>query len=182
MKTNLASFNNSHYKPGAGRLKMTLWYLVNALIINSFLPFGGLRASLLRLFGARVGTGVVLKPYINIKYPWNLEIGDHCWIGEQVWIDNLDKVQIGSHVCVSQGAMLLCGNHNYRISSFDLITGPITLEDGVWIGAKTVVCPGIVCHSHSVLSVGSIATRNLEAYTVYAGIPATAVRKREVQA
>lgn len=182
MKTNLASFNNSHYKTGAGRLKMTLWYLVNALIINSFLPSSGLRATLLRLFGARIGTGVVLKPYINIKYPWKLEIGDHCWIGEQVWIDNLDRIQIGSHVCVSQGAMLLCGNHNYRISSFDLITGPITLEDGVWIGAKTVVCPGIICHSHSVLSVGSVATRNLEAFTIYAGIPAAAVRKREVKA
>lgn len=181
MKTNLASFNNSHYNPGAGLAKMMLWYLVNALLMNSFLPFSGMRVLLLRLFGARIGTGVVLKPYINIKYPWKLEIGEYCWIGEQVWIDNLDKVHIGNHVCVSQGAMLLCGNHNYRSSSFDLITGPITLEDGVWIGAKTVVCPGIVCHSHSVLSVGSVATRNLEAYTVYSGIPAAAVRKREVK-
>jgi putative colanic acid biosynthesis acetyltransferase WcaF len=182
MKTNLASFNNSHYRPGAGRLKMVLWYLVNACFINSFLPFSGLRVFLLRLFGAKIGAGVVLKPYINVKYPWRLVIGDHCWIGEQVWIDNLDDVQIGSHVCVSQGAMLLCGNHNYRKISFDLTTGPITLEDGVWVGAKTVVCPGVVCHSHSVLTVGSVATRNLEAYTICAGIPATAVRKREIEA
>jgi len=181
MKTNLASFNNSHYRPGAGRLKMVLWYLVNAWFINSFLPFSGFRVFLLRLFGAKIGAGVVLKPYINVKYPWKLVIGDHCWIGEQVWIDNLDDVQIGSHVCVSQGAMLLCGNHNYRKSSFDLTTGPITLEDGVWIGAKTVVCPGVVCHSHSVLTVGSVATRNLEAYTICAGIPATAMRKREIE-
>jgi putative colanic acid biosynthesis acetyltransferase WcaF len=181
MKTNLASFNNSHYRPGAGRLKMVLWYLVNAWFINSFLPFSGFRVFLLRLFGAKIGAGVVLKPYINVKYPWRLVIGDHCWIGEQVWIDNLDDVQIGSHVCVSQGAMLLCGNHNYRKISFDLTTGPITLEDGVWIGAKTVVCPGVVCHSHSVLTVGSVATRNLEAYTICAGIPATAMRKREIE-
>lgn len=181
MKTNLASFNNSHYRPGAGRLKMVLWYLVNAWFINSFLPFSGFRVFLLRLFGAKIGAGVVLKPYINVKYPWRLVIGDHCWIGEQVWIDNLDDVQIGSHVCVSQGAMLLCGNHNYRKISFDLTTGPITLEDGVWIGAKTVVCPGVVCHSHCVLTVGSVATRNLEAYTICAGIPATAMRKREIE-
>jgi putative colanic acid biosynthesis acetyltransferase WcaF len=160
---------------------MVLWYLVNAWFINSFLPFSGFRVFLLRLFGAKIGAGVVLKPYINVKYPWRLVIGDHCWIGEQVWIDNLDDVQIGSHVCVSQGAMLLCGNHNYRKISFDLTTGPITLEDGVWIGAKTVVCPGVVCHSHSVLTVGSVATRNLEAYTICAGIPATAMRKREIE-
>ena len=180
MKTNLASFNNSHYHPGASRLKVLLWYVVNALFINSFLPFSGLRSGLLRLFGASIGKGVVLKPYINIKYPWNLEIGNHCWIGEQVWIDNLDRVNIGSHVCISQGAMLLCGNHNYRSSSFDLITGKITLEDGVWIGAKAVVCPGIICYSHSVLSVGSVATKNLEPYTVYSGVPATASRQRKI--
>jgi putative colanic acid biosynthesis acetyltransferase WcaF len=182
MKTNLEAFDNSHYHSGAGRLKMILWYLANALLMNSALPFSGMKARMLRLFGARIGKGVVLKPYINIKYPWKLEIGDHCWIGEQVWIDNLDQVRVGSHVCISQGAMLLCGNHNYRRSTFDLITGPITLEDGVWIGAKTVVCPGVLCGSHSVLTVGSVATKNLEAYTIYAGNPAAAVRKREVNA
>jgi putative colanic acid biosynthesis acetyltransferase WcaF len=181
MKTNLQAFRNDDYRPGAGTVKMVLWYLVNAFLINSWLPFSGMRASLLRLFGAKIGTGVVFKPYINIKYPWKLEIGNHCWLGEQVWIDNLDQVLIGNHVCISQGAMLLCGNHNYRRSTFDLITGTITLEDGVWIGAKTVVCPGVTCHSHSVLSVGAVATKNLNAYSVYAGVPAQMLRQRTIQ-
>ncbi|MDZ7624210.1 MAG: hypothetical protein U5J96_07185 [Ignavibacteriaceae bacterium] len=88
---------------------------------NSFKIFA------LRFFGAKVGKGVIIKPCVNIKYPWFLEIGDNVWIGEEVWIDNLGKVKIGNNVCLSQGALLLCGNHNYKKETFDLIVGDITL-------------------------------------------------------
>ena len=133
---------------------------------------------LLRMTGASVGAGVVIKPRVTIKYPWKLAVGDHSWIGEQVWIDNLDQVTIGAHVCISQGALLLCGNHDYKKPTFDLITGPIVLEDGVWIGAKASVAPGVTCGSHSVLAMGSVATKNLEEWIVYQGNPALAVRER----
>ena len=129
---------------------------------------------LLRMFGARIGSGVVVKPRVTIKYPWKLAVGDHSWIGEQVWIDNLDQVTIGAHVCISQGALLLCGNHDYKKPTFDLITGPIVLENGVWIGAKASVAPGVTCGSHSVLAMGGVATKNLEAWKVYQGNPAKA--------
>jgi putative colanic acid biosynthesis acetyltransferase WcaF len=95
-----------------------------------------------------------------------------------VWIDNLTSVTIGDHVCLSQGALLLTGNHNYKKNTFDLITGPITLEDGVWIGAKSVVCPGVRCSSHSVLAVGSVAAKDLKPYFIYQGNPAAPVRER----
>ena len=81
---------------------------------------------------------MVIKPSVNIKYPWRLTIGSFVWIGEGVWIDNLENVVIGDNVCISQGAMLLCGNHNYKKTTFDLIVGSITLEDGVWVGAQSV--------------------------------------------
>jgi putative colanic acid biosynthesis acetyltransferase WcaF len=132
------------------------------------------------MFGAEVGKGVVIKPKVNIKYPWKLCIGDHCWIGEKVWIDNLAEVRLGNHVCLSQGAMLLCGSHNYKKRRFDLILGDIHLEDGVWIGAKAVVCPGVTAAPHSILAVSSVATRDLEAYTIYQGNPAQAKRKRTI--
>ena len=86
---------------------------------------------------------------------------------------------IGSHVCLSQGVMLLTGNHNYTKPTFDLMVGKIILEDGVWLGALSVVCPGVTCGSHSVLSVGSVATKDLEAYGIYQGNPAMKVRERE---
>jgi len=142
------------------------------------IPSSSIKCTLLRFFGAGVGKGVNIKPSVNIKYPWRLIIGDYTWIGENAWIDNLDDVMIGSNCCISQGAMLLCGNHNYRKNTFDLITGKITLEEGVWIGAHSVVCPGIICKSHAVLAVNSVATRNLDPYSIYQGNPAVKVKER----
>ena len=179
MKTDLATFDNSWYKPGAGKIKMLLWYFVNALFFrSSIFPVSKLKCMLLRMFGARVGKGVNIKPCVNIKYPWRLKVDDYAWIGENVWIDNLDDVVIGPHCCISQGALLLCGNHNYKKPTFDLMTGGIILEEGVWIGAMTVVCPGVTCRSHSILTVGSVATGDLEGYGVYSGNPAKFIRKR----
>jgi len=181
LKTNLNQFNNSWYQSGASKPKMLLWYFTNLLFFTSrWLPISAFKVFLLRVFGAKIGTGVVIKPAVNIKYPWRLKIGNHVWIGEQVWIDNLENITIGDHVCISQGAMLLCGNHNYKRTTFDLLVGKIVLEDGAWIGAQTVVCPGVTCKSHSLLTVGSIATSNLNAYTIYQGNPAVAIKERVI--
>lgn len=179
LKTQLNKFDNSWFSPGKNNFVCLLWYITNALLFKSsvILPYR-CKSFILRLFGAQIGKGVVIKPDVNIKYPWRLYIGDYVWIGEGVWIDNLDEVHIGNHVCLSQGCMLLTGNHNYKLPTFDLFTGKIILEDGVWIGARSVVCPGVTCHSHAVLTVGSVATSNLEPYWIYTGNPATKVRKR----
>jgi putative colanic acid biosynthesis acetyltransferase WcaF len=179
-RTDLSKFNNSWYEPGAGALRRFVWYCTNAAWINSAFPISGFKIFLLRFFGAKIGKNVVIKPHVNIKYPWKLVIGDNVWIGEYSWIDNLGNVTIGNNVCLSQGAFLLCGNHNYKSPSFDLIVGDITLEDGVWIGAKATVCPGITCHSHSVLSVSSVATSDLAAYGIYQGNPAQKIRERVI--
>ncbi len=180
MKTDLSRYDNSWYHPG-GKIKRLTWYFTNVLFfINPLNPFSGIKVCLLRLFGAKIGIGVNIKPCVNVKYPWLLEVGDYSWIGENVWIDNLAKVKIGNNVCISQGAMLLCGNHNYKKSTFDLIIGEITLEGGSWVGAQSVVCPGVTVHTHAVLSVGSVACRDLEAYGVYQGSPAVKVRERVI--
>ena len=180
-KTSLSQFNNDWYNPGGNAVKRFLWYFTNVVWFNSGFPISRLKIFMLRLYGAKIGSGVVIKPRVNIKYPWKLTIGNNVWIGEHVWIDNLGKVSIGDNVCLSQGAFLLCGNHDYKKTTFDLIVGDITLEEGVWIGAKAIVCPGVTCSSHSVLAVGSVATSNLEAYKIYQGNPASIVRERNIQ-
>lgn len=180
-KTDLSKYNNSGYHPGANKIKQILWYFINIIFLkNSYNPVNIIKVFLLRLFGAKIGKGVIIKPSVNIKYPWRLKIGNYVWIGENVWIDNLANIVIEDNVSISQGAMLLCGNHNYKKSTFDLITGEIKLEEGVWVGAFSIVVPGVICKSHSILAVNSVATRNLEAYTIYQGNPAIEVRKRDV--
>lgn len=178
----LSQYDNGWFRIGAGRLKEIAWFFVNAWLMQCrWNPSSGLKVRLLRMFGAKIGCGVMIKPSVNIKYPWNLEVGDYTWIGENVWIDNLTQVTMGRNVCISQGAMLLCGNHNYRKTTFDLMIGPITLEDGVWVGAQSVVCPGVRMASHSVLTVGSVATKGCEEYGIYQGNPAVKVKDRIIE-
>ena len=181
-KIDLSRYDNSWFRIGAGRIKAIAWFFVNACFIScSWNPFSGLRIRLLRLFGARIGKGVVVKPSVNIKYPWNLTIGDYTWIGENVWIDNLVQVTIGSNVCISQGAMLLCGNHDYKKTTFDLMSGRRIVGDGAWIGAQCVVCAGVKMSSHCVLTVGSVATKDCEEYGIYQGNPAIKIKDRIIK-
>src|SRR6476619_5535921 len=110
----LSSYNNSWYNPGSA-YKRIIWHYINGFIFKTgIFPFYGIKRFFLRLFGAKLGKGVLIKPNVNIKYPWFLEIGDHVWIGEEAWIDNLALVVLGNNVCISQGAYLLTGNHDYR--------------------------------------------------------------------
>lgn len=181
MKVDLKTYTNPAYRPGAGTAKRALWHIISQIFIDSQVPFPlSLKRAILKMFGAKIGEGVVIKPDVRIKHPWYLEIGDWSWIGEGVWIDNLVPVKIGANCCLSQGAMLLTGNHNYKKTTFDLITGSIVLEDGAWVGAKAVVCPGVKLGTHAVLTVGSVATKECKDYEIYQGNPAISVKIRTV--
>ncbi len=180
-KVNLSNYDNSFYKPGKSPGVRFIWYVINALFFNSyFLPLSGIKRQILRIFGAKIGTGVVIKPKVNIKYPWKLTVGEHAWIGERVWIDNLVQVTVGAHCCLSQGSFLLTGNHNYSKTGFDLMVNSIALEDGVWIGAQALVVPGTVAKSHSVLAAKSVSPLLMDAYGIYSGNRAVKVKNREI--
>lgn len=183
-KTDLSKYNNDWYKASnltRGSLVTLLWFVINNIFFNSYILIPvSLKVWILKRFGAKIGKNVMIKHKINIKYPWNFEVGNNVWLGEEVWIDNLGKVKIGDNTCISQGAMLLAGNHDFKKTTFDLIIKDIIIEEGVWIGAKSMVCGGTTCHSHSVLAVNSVANKNLEAYYIYQGNPAVQIRKREI--
>lgn len=181
-QVDLSRFDNSKtFDPGAGVLKRTLWYFTNALFfLNPTFPFRSPKPALLRLFGARVGKGVVIHPGVNIKFPWKLSIGDHSWIGQRVWLDNLDTLTIGSHVVISQGAMIIQGSHDYKQVDYPTYSRPVVLENGSWVGAGAIVTLGVTVKSHAVLAVGSVATKDLEPYTIYQGNPAQPVRERTI--
>lgn len=154
--------------------------MAEGLLLHSWIPGSAWRAGLLRLFGAKVGRGVVLKPRIRVKFPWKLTIGNHSWIGEDVWIDNLADVIIGSHCCISQGAYFCTGSHRWDREAFDLVTRPIRLADHCWIGAQARVAPGVGIGEGAVLTMGSLATSDLEAWRVCSGMPARVIKQREI--
>lgn len=182
MRVELSKYENSWFNPGRGFFRRTLWHFVNAIFLQSALcPSSGTKICLLRLFGAKIGKGVLLKPSINVKYPWNLEIGDYSWIGEHAWLDSLSPIKIGNNVCISQGAYFCTGNHDWTDPAFGLIVEEIVVEDGAWIGARATVLPGVTVASHSIVTAGSVIAKDTEPYMIYTGNPAIKVKERKIR-
>ena len=143
------------------------WIVVSALSVAGPIPGSEWRSAILKLFGAKIAAGVVIKPRVRVKFPWRLEIGANSWIGEDTWIDNLAAVRIGRDACVSQGAYLGTGNHNWSSPRFDLMTAPITIEDQCWVGARTTLAPGTHMEVGAVLGMGAVASGRLKGWTIY---------------
>jgi putative colanic acid biosynthesis acetyltransferase WcaF len=157
----------------------SVWYLCKCCFFLSPLPWPqACKRGLLRAFGASVGSGVVIKPRVNIHFPWKLSLGDHVWLGEEVFILNFEPVNIGAHVCISQRAFLCAGNHDYRNPHFPYRNAPIAIEDGAWIGAQVFVGPGVTVGREAVAAAGSVVTRNLEPESVCSGNPCSRIRSR----
>jgi putative colanic acid biosynthesis acetyltransferase WcaF len=166
-------YDNSNFDRGAGRIKEALWILCKGLFFLNAFPWpSGLRNFLLRLFGARVGRGVVIRSGVNISFPWRLTVGDFVWIGEEVFILSLAPVTLGSHVCVSQRAFLCSGSHHWRQETFDLDTQPIVVEDQVWIAAQAFVGPGTRIGQGSVVGVGTVLLKSIPPHSMARGNPA----------
>lgn len=154
---NLAAYDNSWYDPGRGFVVRTIWYYVSLWIFESgWFPVSGAKAAILRCFGARIGTGLVIRPHVRIKYPWKLTVGDHCWIGQGVWIDNLEEVAVGNNVCISQSVYICTGSHNHRSPTFELLVKPIRIGDGAWLAARCTLLQGSVINSGAVVPACSI--------------------------
>jgi putative colanic acid biosynthesis acetyltransferase WcaF len=178
----LSRFNTGDFDRGAGPIKEALWLVVSrVLFLWCPFPFSALKRAVLRMFGASIGRGVVIKPDVKITFPWKLTVGDHVWLGEESWLLNLAPIQIEDNVCISQRAFLCTGNHNYQSPTFDLITRPIHIASGAWVGAEAFVGPGVSIGTHAVLCAGSVATKDLEAWGVYQGNPAQKKLKRKAE-
>ncbi len=179
-RVRLRDFNNAWFKRGRPKWVEAIWIVVSALFVSSWVPGRFQRRMLLGLFGAKIGKRVAIKPGLRVKFPWKLTIGSDTWIGEDVWIDNLDRVEIGHNCCLSQGAYLCTGSHDWASPTFDLITKPIRIENCAWIGARATLAPGTVAGEGAVVAMGSMASGALEPWSIYQGNPAKIVKDRQV--
>lgn len=178
-RVRLGDFTTQGFDRGAGKLKEISWYLVKMVFFLSAFPFpGSIKTALLKLFGAKVGRGVNIKPRVNIHFPWKLEIGNDVWIGEEVFILNFEHTVIGNNACISQRAFLCGGNHDFKQSAMPYRNGKITLMDGAWVGASCFVGPGVTIGTDSVITAGSIVTATVAGNGIYRGNPAVFVKHR----
>jgi putative colanic acid biosynthesis acetyltransferase WcaF len=138
----LDGFSGRGYSRGRGVPMQILWLMSRGLLMNWWCP-NAVRIGALRLFGARIAAGVIVRHQVKIHWPWKLVVGRNSWIGEEVWILNLEEVQIGSNTCISQSAFLCTGSHDRRSPTFEFDNAPIAIGDSVWVAARATVLPGI---------------------------------------
>lgn len=136
------------------------------------------RATVLRLFGAKIGPNCHFYPRAKIWAPWNLECGDTVAVGDEAEIYNPSKLFLGSHVSISQGAYICGATHDYDRRDFQLISYQMYIGRYAWICARATVLPGINVGEAAILGLGSIATHHLAPFGVYAGIPARKIKER----
>ncbi|MBM9469128.1 DapH/DapD/GlmU-related protein [Nakamurella leprariae] len=152
----LAGFTGAGYDKGRNTLWQAAWFATSNLVAMKWWCPSPVRIAILRAFGADIGTGVLMRHRVRVHWPWKLTIGNDCWIGEGAWILNLEPVTIGNDVCISQEALLCTGSHDRRSETFEFDNGPIVIEDGAWVAARSIVLRGVTLGSGSV--VGAAAT------------------------
>lgn len=166
MNRDLTSFDGSGSFTLRTKLRLCLWLFIQLICFKtSFLP-SKLRPGLLRLFGASVGNGVFIRRGVRVHFPWNIEIGDDCWIGEEVWFINHEKVSIGADVCISQSSIICSGSHDYRSASLVYAHKPVVIKDGAWLCLDARVLPGVTIGECSVVSAGEIVRKSLPDYSI----------------
>lgn len=166
--------------PLSNKLARAFWNIVYVLLFRtSPRPFHAWRAALLRLFGAKLGAGCHIYPRARIWAPWLLQCEDVVAIADEAIIYNPSMVILGSHSTISQQAYLCGATHDYDDPAFPMISAPITLGPYSWVCARSTVQMGVTIAEGAVLGLGAIATKDLEPWSVYAGIPARKVKERK---
>ena len=164
---------------GRNAFTVQLWWLVQGSLLRLSPQFMyGWRRFLLRLFGARIGKKVIVRPTVKVTYPWKLTIGDFSWIGDDVGLYNLGKIAIGKNTVISQKSYLCGGTHDYSKTDFPISSNPIHIGDQCWLAADVFVGPGVHIEDNTVVGARSSVFKNLEGGKVYFGNPASFQKDR----
>jgi putative colanic acid biosynthesis acetyltransferase WcaF len=162
------------------KLRRLAWSICWALFYRlSFRPLHGWRSMLLRAFGAKMGPHCHFYPGSRVWAPWNLVCGDQVTAADGAEIYNPAPMSFGSHVVISQDAFICGATHDFDNPAFPLLAYSTALGPYAWVCARAVVTPGINLGDGAVLGLGSVATRDLDAWGVYAGVPAVKIKERK---
>lgn len=168
---------------GRSKWFIQLWWIVEALFFSTSPQFMyGWRRFLLRLFGAKVGKHVHIRPSVHTQVPWKVIIGDYSWIGDDVVLYSLGEIKIGTNVVISQKSYLCAGSHDYTKVDFPITNPGIVIEDECWLATDVYVAPGVVIGEGTVVGARSSVFKSLPPYKVCIGSPAYSFKDREKDA
>jgi putative colanic acid biosynthesis acetyltransferase WcaF len=156
-----------------------LWWLVQATLFRCSPQVAyAWRRWLLRLFGAKIGKGVLIRSTVEVTYPWKLSIGDWSWIGDSVTLYTLGQITVGDNVVVSQNSYICSASHDYTTPSFAIFSRPVIIESEAWLATDVFVSPGVRIGNGAVVGARSVVLHDLPEMMVCVGQPAMAIRSR----
>jgi putative colanic acid biosynthesis acetyltransferase WcaF len=154
------------------------WFIQSSLFSMSPQFLYGWRNMLLRLFGAKIGKGVIIRPNVRITYPWKLTIGDNSWIGDNAELYTLGEINIGKNTVISQKSYLCTGSHDFQSEAFDIYQISIVIEDEVWIATDVYIAPGVTIGKGAVIGARSSVFSDMPAGMICIGSPAKPIKPR----
>lgn len=176
---NLSQFKLPADFRGKSAFYTQLWWLTQSCLFSTSPQFMyGWRRFLLKLFGAKIGSNVIIRPSAKITYPWKLTIGDNSWIGDNVDLYTLGEIIIGKNSVISQRSYLCTGSHDFTKSDFPIYAKPIIIDDSVWVATDVFVAPGVTIHRNVVVGARSSVFNDLPEDYVYLGTPAKPIKPR----
>ncbi len=175
-------FDKSEFDRGRPRAVEAAWYIIKLIFFLSPLPWpSGLKCRLLRDFGCTVGSGLVLRPRVNIHFPWKLEIGDHVWIGERTEILNLETVILEDHSTLSHDVYIAAAGHDSSSATMAYKNRPVRVGRSAWVTSRAFIGPGVTVGEGAVVGAGAVVLRDVEPMSVMVGNPAVRVATRRIR-
>ncbi|WP_318152488.1 WcaF family extracellular polysaccharide biosynthesis acetyltransferase [Halomonas sp. M4R1S46] len=157
-----------------------LWWVVQSCLFSTSPQFMyAWRVFLLRIFGAKIGKKVIIRPTVRVTYPWKLMIGDNSWVGDNVELYNLGDIVIGKNSVISQRSYLCTGSHDETKIDFAIYQRPIVIKDSVWVAADVFISPGVIVNENSVIGARSSVFHDVKSGYIYMGTPARPIKVRE---
>lgn len=161
VRWDLSAFEGRGYDKGRSVPSQFAWMACQYSIFKRWWCPNRVRLAILRMFGATIGEGVIIRHNVTVHWPWKLSVGDHSWIGEGSWILNLEPVSVGKNSCISQEVFLCTGSHDRRSASFEFDNGPVTIGDNVWLAARASVLRGVSVGDGCVVGATALVTRSV---------------------
>ncbi|WP_013323205.1 hormogonium polysaccharide biosynthesis acetyltransferase HpsU [Gloeothece verrucosa] len=178
----LRKYDQAGFDRGRPGWLILIWWLVQAMVFPlSLHNLNAIRCWMLRLFGAKIGKGVIIRPTARFTYPWKVEIGDNCWIGDDVVIYSLDWIKIGTQAVISQKCYLCTGSHDIEDEAFRLMTAPINIGNGAWIATDCFIAPGVNIGANAVIGARSSVFSNIPSQQVAWGTPCRPRYERQMR-
>jgi len=182
--TDYQGVRNDQFTPGdfdRGRpfLVEVAWYFVKVWFFLSPWPWPNrIKTALLRLFGAKVGKGLYMRPRVNIHMPWKLTLGDHVWIGERCELLNLEQMTLEDHVALGHDVFLAAASHNIRSRTMAYANKPLLIKRGTWVASRAFVGAGVTVGENCVIGAGAAVVRDVPPNSVVVPSASVVVKER----